>query len=409
MVNFTRRKAIKGIGTGAIAALVPGTAEAEGKDRIFVQPEQTQSQAVDALEEHGGTPLFVYDNFDHIAGHVPSANRKDLESDDRVAIVENDGRVRAIHHRDGHDGGPPGDGGGDDGGCSDHPSQSQSWGHDRVDAGEVAEDGAGVDVAILDTGVDTEHCDLSVAGGVNCTGKGKGFDDKNGHGTHTAGIATADDNSIGVVGVAPGASLYGVKVLDNSGSGAWSNVVCGVDYCMNNDREVLSMSFGASSMPDSAHQAMSDAYAAGHLLVAAAGNEGNDENGSCEEDNVGQPARHPDVIAVSAMDPDNSLAGYSSVGTEVELMGPGTDIRSTYKGDDYATLSGTSMACPHVSGAGAVVWADIGATLEQEDEDASTDEGNDTVRETLKDSAEDVLNGSCEQGSGLLDVPAAVN
>ncbi len=384
----SRRETLGAIGSGALL-FTTGIVGASGKSRVFVHPDNGQSQAEQALRDQGGTVLITYDNWEFIAGVVPNSNRRDLERDNRVAKVEDDGEVQAIHHKDDHDGGPPG-GGDDDDSCGDHPAEDDSWGHDRIDADKVEEDGSGVDVAILDTGVDTEHCDLSVAGGTNCTGKGNGFDDKNGHGTHCAGIATADDNEIGVIGVAPGANLYGVKVLDNSGSGSWSQVVCGVDWCMENDREILSMSFGASTMPDSAHQAMSDAYAAGHLLVAAAGNSGNDEDGSCEEENVGQPARHPDVIAVSAMDPDDTLAGYSSVGPEVEIMAPGTDIRSTYKGDDYDTLSGTSMACPHVSGAGAVIW----------------NGDNADVRKTLKDTAEDLLN-SCEEGDGLLDVEAA--
>jgi subtilisin family serine protease len=169
---------------------------------------------------------------------------------------------------------------------------------------------------------------------------------------------------------------------------------------MQNDREILSMSFGADSMPDTVHGALDDAYAAGHLLVAAAGNDDNNEDGDCEEANVGQPARHEDVIAVSAMDSDDTLAGYSSVGPEVELMGPGTDVRSTYKGDSYETLSGTSMACPHVTGVGALVW---GAN-----EYGDPDPGErDNVRSTLQDTAETVVE-SCEEGYGLVNAASAV-
>lgn len=162
------------------------------------------------------------------------------------------------------------------------------------------------------------------------------------------------------------------------------------------------MSFGASSMPNSVHTAIEDAYAAGHLLVAAAGNNGNDEDGECSDDsNVGQPARHPDVIAVSAMDSDDTLAGYSSVGPEVEIMAPGTDIRSTDAGDGYETLSGTSMACPHVSGTGGMVWEIYGA-------DGPNVSDRDAIRDILTDTAEPVL-GTCEEGAGLLDAEAAAD
>lgn len=398
----TRRRTLKLIGAGAITGVVASPAAASNEKRVFVHPDDGQSQAIDAVRDHGGAVLITYDNFDFIAGRVPVDNLDDLHGDGRVAKVEDDGRVHAIHHKEGHDGGPPGDGGGgDDDGCGDHPSEDPSWGWDRIDADLVDEaTGSGVDIAILDTGIDTEHCDLDVHGGYNATGRGSSFDDKNGHGSHCAGISSALNNSIGVAGVAYDANLWAVKVLDNSGSGYWTWVVNGVDWCMTNDKELLSMSFGASSMPDAAKQAMADAFDAGHLLVAAAGNDGNDEDGSCEEDNVGQPARHPDVVAVSAMDSDDSIASYSSVGAEVELMAPGTDIRSTYKGDSYATLSGTSMACPHVTGVAGLVWEVYGSDGPSSD--------NATIRDVLADSAEPVL-GSCEDGNGLVDAGAAVD
>lgn len=103
-----------------------------------------------------------------------------------------------------------------------------------------------------------------------------------------------------------------MKVLDHSGSGYWSWVVCRIDWCTGNDVEVLSMSLGADEMADEVHTAIEDAYAAGHLLVSSAGDDGHDD--PCSDGTVGQPARHPDTVAVSALDPDDALAGYSSVG-----------------------------------------------------------------------------------------------
>ena len=398
----TRRGALRLFGAGALVGLPTVTTTASGDARVFVHPGEGRSRAEAAIRAHGGAVLVTYDHFDFVAARVPLRSLDDLRGDGRVARVEDDGRVHAIHHREGHGGGPGNGGGGDDtGGCGDHPSQQGSWGWDRIDADLVTgATGAGVGVAILDTGIDTDHCDLDVTGGYNATGRGNGFDDKNGHGSHCAGIAAALDNGVGVVGAAPDANLYAVKVLDNGGSGYWSWIVAGVDWCMTHGREVLSMSFGASSMPAAASQAMSDASAAGHLLVSSAGNSGNDRDGGCEEDNVGMPARHPDVVAVSAMDEGDLLASYSSVGPAVEIMAPGTSIRSTYAGDGYATLSGTSMACPHVGGVAALVWEAAGASLGSG--------GNATVRSLLSGSAETVL-GTCEEGSGLLDAEAAVD
>lgn len=405
LTNTTRRRVLRGVASGAFVGAAFGTASADETASVFVHG----SKPVQAVRDEGGVVTFKYDNFDFVAARVPDVG--ELRRDPRVTKVERDGAVEALHHREGHDGGPPGGG---DGGST---SQTLPWGVDRIDADKVSAGASGVDVAILDTGIDLSHPDLSVQGGTDCTGTGgSSYDDKNGHGTHCAGIVAALDNDQGVVGVAPAANLWAVKVLGNGGSGSWSNVVCGIDWCMTNGREILSMSLGGG-YNSTVEVALSNAYSAGHVLVAAAGNDGNDQDGGCEENNVGFPASHPDVIAVSAMtgdadgsNDDDVIASYSSVGdaaaeemadgeNDVELMAPGTEVYSTYKGDSYQTLSGTSMACPHVSGVAALVWEDIGASL------ASGD--NATVRQTMRDTAETAI-GTCEEGSGLVDAERAV-
>lgn len=110
MVSLTRRKTLKTIGVGAVIGLATGPGSAAAKARVFVHPDGDQSQAEQALRDHGGSVLIVYDNWDFVAGIVPSDNRRDLENDDRVERVGDDSRIHAIHHKDGHDGGP-GDGG----------------------------------------------------------------------------------------------------------------------------------------------------------------------------------------------------------------------------------------------------------------------------------------------------------
>ncbi|PKM78866.1 MAG: hypothetical protein CVU88_08760, partial [Firmicutes bacterium HGW-Firmicutes-13] len=203
-------------------------------------------------------------------------------------------------------------------------------------------------VAILDTGIDLDHPDLHVAGGENFS-LGKSYDDKNGHGTHVAGIVAALDNGAGVIGVAPGANLYAVKVLNNAGSGWWSDLIAGLQWCVDNGMEVANMSLGATSAPPDVLDACDAADNAGLLLVAAAGNEyGGD---------VIYPAAYDSVIAVSATNSSDELASFSSVGPEVELAAPGVNIYSTYKDGSYTTMSGTSMASPHVAGTAALVIA----------------------------------------------------
>lgn len=231
------------------------------------------------------------------------------------------------------------------------PAETLSWGIDRIDAelvwpgGNTAEP---VKVGIIDTGIDTAHPDLqaNIKGGVSTVSYTAKYNDDNGHGTHVAGITAALDNTIGVIGVGPNIDLYAIKVLDRRGSGYLSDIIEGLDWAIANGMQVVNMSLGASVDVQSFHDAVIRANAAGIIQVAAAGNSGAA---------VGYPAAYPEVIAVSATDSANAIASWSSRGPEVDLAAPGASIYSTYKGQTYATLSGTSMAAPHVTGAAALV------------------------------------------------------
>jgi subtilisin len=209
--------------------------------------------------------------------------------------------------------------------------------------------GKGIKVAILDTGIDDRHPDLAanVRVGRSFVPHETSTMDHNGHGTHCAGTVAAALTGSGVVGVAPAASLYPVKVLDARGSGNFSWLIAALDWCIDNEIHIASMSLGAPAAP-SAVGAMCDlAFAKGVLLVAAAGNSGGP---------VGFPAAFGSVIAVSAIDSANVIAGFSCRGREIELAAPGVDVLSSAPGGGYARLNGTSMACPHVSGAAALAW-----------------------------------------------------
>lgn len=208
--------------------------------------------------------------------------------------------------------------------------------------------GKGMKVAVLDTGIDPAHPDIApnYKGGISFV-PGESPMDGNSHGTHCAGTIGAAINGAGVVGVAPAASLYAVKVLSNSGSGNWSWLIAGINWCIQNDIRIISMSLGGSSAPAALETMVNAAWAKGLLLVAAAGNSGGA---------VGVPARYRNVIAVSAIDSTNTVAPFSCRGPEVELCAPGVSVLSTVPGGGYSTMSGTSMACPHVSGAAALAW-----------------------------------------------------
>jgi subtilisin len=211
--------------------------------------------------------------------------------------------------------------------------------------------GKGINVAVLDTGIDYNHPDLSpnYRGGVSFV-PGQTVMDGNSHGTHCAGTIGAAINGAGVVGVAPAANLYAVKVLDNSGSGQWGWLITGIDWCIKNNMRVLSMSMGGGGAPAALEAMCNAAFNKGLLLVAAAGNAGPGMG------TVIQPASYQSVIAVSAIDSANQIAGFSSRGPEVELAAPGVDVLSTIPGGGYGKKSGTSMACPHVSGSATVAW-----------------------------------------------------
>ncbi|MFW5938803.1 MAG: S8 family peptidase, partial [Halanaeroarchaeum sp.] len=217
------------------------------------------------------------------------------------------------------------------------------------------------------------------------------WDDDNDHGTHCAGTADAVDDSEGVVGVSTEANLWAGKVLNGCGSGSNDNIAAGIEWAADQGFDVASMSLGGDSS-SVVQDACQYAYDNGVLLVAAAGNDG-----ECT-DCVGHPAAYDTVIAVSATSEDDSLASFSSTGPEVELAAPGEDVLSTVppesSSDGLDTFSGTSMACPHVSGAGAQLMAN-GYT-------------NTEARSRLQETAEDIGLGDNEQGYGLLDAEAAV-
>lgn len=239
------------------------------------------------------------------------------------------------------------------------PLQTTPWGISAVRAPESAAltRGAGVIVCVVDTGIQGDHPDLknNVIGGENFVVQ-KGFvnpslwADDNSHGTHVSGTIAAEDNGIGVIGVAPQAKLFAAKVLNRNGSGYMSAIADGIRSCVAHQARVINMSLGGPSSSATLEKAVQDAKAAGVILVAAAGNESADTMTS-------YPAAYPQVIAVSAMDVNHNFAYFSNYGTKVAYIAPGVSILSTVKGSAYATYSGTSMASPHVAGVAALMIA----------------------------------------------------
>lgn len=229
---------------------------------------------------------------------------------------------------------------------TDPPAQSVPYGITRV--GSVSYSGDNI-AWIIDTGIDLDHPDLNVntAKSVTYVDRTTTAEDDNGHGSHCAGIVAAIDNEIGVVGVAAGATVVGVKVLNRRGSGTMTAIIAGVDYVAANAApgDVANMSLGGSVYEplDLAVEALGET---GVLVALAAGNESDDANNH-------SPARAngTNIYTVSAMDINDNFASFSNFGNPpIDYCAPGVSILSTYKSGGYATMSGTSMAAPHVCG-----------------------------------------------------------
>jgi len=284
------------------------------------------------------------------------------------------------------------------------PDEVLPWGVDRIDADLAWEITTAdpVKVAIVDTGIDLTHPDLkdNIKGGYNAINSRKSANDDNGHGTHVAGIIAAIDNEIGVIGVGPKIDLYAVKVLDRNGSGYLSDVIEGLDWAIQNGMQVVNMSLGTPTYIASFEDAVKKVNAAGITQVAAAGNNGPDDN------TVTYPAKFAEVIAVTATNDTDTIASWSSRGSEVDLAAPGVSIYSTYKGSTYKTLDGTSMASPHVAGTAALVLTQTTKC----DSDLNGICSPAEVQQRLEATAEDLgaVGRDDLYGSGLVDAEKAV-
>ncbi|RDY29784.1 serine protease [Romboutsia weinsteinii] len=216
-----------------------------------------------------------------------------------------------------------------------------------------SEKGAGINIAVIDSGCDINHESLknNIVGVKNFTdedGKNQNIvTDRVGHGTHVVGTIVANGSNNSVVGVAPEASIYVLKAIDRTGSGKLSWVVNAIYYAIEKKVDIISMSLGMSSSNEKLEKAIKEAVNNNILIVCAAGNDG---DGSAVDFKYSYPASYVDVISVGAVDKRKKLATFSNANLVIDVVAPGVDIISTFPNNQFASLSGTSMAAPHVSG-----------------------------------------------------------
>jgi len=292
------------------------------QERVIVLFKYEVNESI--IEDSGGEIINSSSSVPVAAAQVPVETLNTLEENPNIIQVEEDQLI-------------------------DFHAQTIDWGASHImapNAWKSSITGKGIKISVIDTGIEKNHQDLNIAGGVSFVSYTSDFQDDNGHGTHVAGIIGAKNNNLGTLGIAPDSSLYAVKALDSEGEGYLSDIIAGIDWSINNRIDIINLSVGSENPSLSLKLAVDRAYSKGILVVASAGNSG----GSMNVDTINYPAKYDSVIAVGAVDQSNRIAKFSSTGSSLEVVAPGTGINSTYLNNTFAKISGTSMSAPIVSG-----------------------------------------------------------
>ena len=340
-----------------LLALYAGPAQSADKTFIVGFRQRPGPSEVALLHGNGGIIKRAYKLLPAMAVTLPEQAIARLIQHSNVAYIEPNGLFQAADE------------------------YTDSWGVSHVGA-EVAHaggnKGVGIKIAVIDSGIYSTHEDLDAnyKGGYDFVFNDDDPNDETtiSHGTHVSGIIAAEENGAGVIGVAPEAEIYAVRVLDGAGFGNLEWVIAGIEWAVDNGMDIANLSLEGPDF-QSLHDACDAAYAAGVLLVAAGGNTSGGE--------VKYPAAYSSVIAVTATDASDAKAYFSPIGPALELAAPGTSILSTVRGGGYNLLSGTSQAAPHVTGIAALFFTTNPVDL-------NSNGIHDEVRDMLQTSALDL-------------------
>lgn len=367
----------------------------KGEVTLLVRTSSAAGVATAAARGLGGKPILRMNHLDLVAINVPAADVAaaiaELRAANGVEGVQADFPVHALPVVRGYHGGAV--------------KEEVPYGITMVRAADAIAKGADMDttlqkVCVVDTGYDLGHEDLPNANEHGVTGynaypgEGKWHTDGNSHGTHCAGtIGAIGSNELGVVGVNPDPTKFSFHIgkgLTDSGTGSNAGVMAAVNSCVDAGARVISMSLGGGSYSHEDDAVFKNLYEEKRvLIIAAAGNDGNAD--------MSYPASYPHVVSVAAVDGNENVAYFSQANAQVEIAGPGVDVRSTVPDDTYDTYSGTSMATPHVAGVAALVWSYFPSC------------SNHQIRGALLRTARDKGEAGCDAtyGHGIVDAAAA--
>lgn len=327
-----------------IGLIISGSLALAGDRKIIIgfrhKPGLNEHAKHEKVFRAGGMPRRSHTFINAVSAQVPEEQISIMKRDPDIAYVEEDKLVSYAEP------------------ATSSAEYADAWGVQHIGADAAVKSGirgSGIKVAVLDTGIDYNHPDLkdNYKGGYNFAyDNDDPYDDsRQGHGTHIAGIIAARDNGTGVVGVAPDASLYAVKVLNGGLLGSTSDILAGIEWAISNGMHVINMSFGIPSDPANYSRAVEEAcqraFDAGIILIAAAGN--------ANQQRIDYTAAFSSVVAVSATTREDTRAAISNYGEKIELCAPGDGITSTIPGGGYGTLNGSSQASAHVAGVAALM------------------------------------------------------